>query len=193
MSTSNKEKALSWARISLAVILVSSAVLGVVAYKHYQFDKEYVSHMEMAESAGSPEELVQRLEEAQDGLDELGYSGGQYAWFWKTDRTNTVEQRELLRSHIERAKHIRDSGGVAEGVSFMDYRERLEENQPYIMLYSHWYHSLPPGLNIVFFPMTLIFMSVALMVFGLVFFESVKKVHGYSGRVVRPLLFNYES
>lgn len=114
--------------LALSVIFV---VITPLAFVHvlpamHTMDKEVGSHMDLAAGAGSPTEMAYHLEQAQEGLDDVGYSGGQYAYFWKTPASNTEVQREVLQSYIERA-HIAANAenDTHQSNVFMDLRRGL--------------------------------------------------------------------
>lgn len=164
------------ARLSLVALLLVASVMSVAAYQHYQFDKNYYTHIEMAEDAGTPAELVERLEDARAGLERTGYGGGQYAYVWKTAQTNATEQKRLLDSHIRQARNIQGASGTSASVKFLDYRERLMENKPAIDVYGWWWHQLPPGLNVLMSSVALTMFGFASILFSFVFFASMNEL-----------------
>lgn len=177
------------ARLTLVLLVLCSTVMSVAAYQHYQFDKNYYTHIEMAEDAGTPEELVERLEDARAGLERTGYGGGQYAYLWKTASTNATEQKMLLDSHIRQARNIEEASGASASVKFLDYRERLMENKPSIDVYGWWWHQLPPGLNALMSSVALAVVTLTMVFSGFVFCETMKSVSDSDGSAWRKLAF----
>lgn len=141
-------------RLAAVIVVVSSLLLGASAYQTYTFDKRYDSHVQLAQSAGTPDELVQQLHEAEDGLNGIGYDTGQYAWVYKTPQTDTEYQRDILESHIERAEEIQSMEDPEQrSIAFLDYRQRLNENAPDVDTYGWWWRTMPFGVGIVFHPL----------------------------------------
>lgn len=153
------------ARLCAAVLVVSSLLLGAAAYQAHTFDKRYHAEWELATQSASPGEMVRHLEHAQDGLNEVGYDTGQYAWFLKTPETDTDRKRAILQSHLDRAKAIEAMEGSEREVAFMEYRNRLTDEDvdsgPDIDTYGWWWRSLPYGVGVVFSTLFLTFVFFA--------------------------------
>lgn len=117
-----------WKSVAILVLVVAltASSLSFHIYHAYQFEEAVHTEIDLAASSADAGTMQEHLEEARDGLDEVGYEGGQYAYLGQTPSSNTTVKRSILDTYIDRAGHIEQtSNETAESVALIDMREQL--------------------------------------------------------------------
>lgn len=97
--------------VIILVLLILLPIVGFVAWlgPNYEYENAVGGHMDNARTASTPEQLMSEIENALEGVDELGLEDddyGAYFHWWSTEQVRVGYQTERLENITVRLEEI---------------------------------------------------------------------------------------